>query len=56
MLNINYGKVSDEAVPHFSTAMGNFLIFIKIAAELLSLPFVSIREQRRVPLVFENST
>lgn len=33
MLNINSGKMSDEPVPHFSTATGNFLIFIKTVAD-----------------------
>lgn len=32
MLNINYGKMSDEPVPHFPTEMGKFFIFIKIVA------------------------
>lgn len=44
MLNINDGEMSDKAVPRFSTEMGNFVIFIKTAAESLALPFVSIRE------------
>lgn len=38
MLNINSGKMSDEPLPHFSTAMGNFLIFIKIVADHCPCP------------------
>lgn len=55
MLNINYGKRPDEPVSRFSTETGNFLIFIKIVAESLSLTFVSIKESGHVLLVFENS-